>query len=109
MFDGIIADVPCSGSGTWARSPELLSSFSEQSLFDKFVPLQRNIIRNLTAALKPQSSLVYITCSVFREENEENIAYFEKNLGLKSISATYLEGSDKGADSMFIAVLQMQE
>ncbi|TAH41636.1 MAG: RsmB/NOP family class I SAM-dependent RNA methyltransferase [Bacteroidetes bacterium] len=109
MFDGIIADVPCSGSGTWARSPELLSSFSEQSLFDKFIPLQRNIVRNLTNALKPQKCLYYITCSVFKVENEENIAYFEKNLGLKCKSSEYLEGSDKGADSMFFAILEKME
>ena len=108
MFDGIIADVPCSGSGTWARSPELLSSFSQKSLFEKFVPLQRNIIQNLTGALKSKSRLVYITCSVFKEENEENITHFEKNLGLKSISTEYYEGSEKGADSMFFAILEKQ-
>lgn len=108
VFDGIIADVPCSGSGTWARSPEILSSFSENSIFDKYVPLQRKIIRNLTNALKPGKQLIYITCSVFNSENEENITHFVENFGLKCISFKYFEGSEIGADTMFAAILEKE-
>lgn len=105
-FDGIIADVPCSGSGTWARTPENLSSFSENSLAGKYIPLQRKIIQNLTSALKSKKHLIYITCSVFKCENEENVQYFEKNFGLKCLSTQYYEGAELGADTMFIAVLE---
>ncbi len=105
-FDGIIADVPCSGSGTWARSPEILSYFSESSIFDKYVPLQRKIVQNLTSALKTKKHLIYITCSVFKSENEDNIKYFEENFDLKCLSSEYYEGSEIGADTMFIAILE---
>jgi len=105
LFEGILADVPCSGSGTWARSPEILSSFSETSLIEKYIPLQRKIVQNLTKALKPKKYLIYITCSVFRSENEENIRHFEDNFGLKCLSAAYYEGSELGADTMYRAIL----
>lgn len=106
QFDGIIADVPCTGSGTWARSPEILSSFDENSISEKYVPLQRKIVQNLTNALKPKKYLIYITCSVFKAENEDNIEYFEGKLNLKCLSKKYFEGSAVGADTMFMAILE---
>ncbi len=105
-FDGILADVPCSGSGTWARSPEALSTFDVNSLSDKFIPLQRKIVQNLTPALKVHKKLIYITCSVFKEENEGNIEYFEKNLPLKCVSSRYYEGAEIGGDTLFVATLE---
>lgn len=104
-FDGILADVPCSGSGTWARTPEMISSFSEKNLSEKYIPLQRKIVKNLTNALKPEKYLIYITCSAFKSENEENIRHFEENLGLKCHSSSYFEGSGLAADTMYRAIL----
>ncbi|MBK9542620.1 MAG: hypothetical protein IPO49_09955 [Bacteroidetes bacterium] len=41
LFDGIIADVPCTGSGTWTRTPESLTGFDPEMISKHFVPLQR--------------------------------------------------------------------
>src|SRR5205085_4153114 len=46
MFDGIITDVPCSGSGTWSRSPEWLQKDISLRLSEHFIPLQRRIVSN---------------------------------------------------------------
>ena len=68
-FDGIILDAPCSGSGTWGRSPEMISQFRESRIL-AFQNLQKSIVSNVVNYLKPGKPLIYITCSVYKEENE---------------------------------------
>ena len=77
-FDGIITDVPCSGSGTWSRSPEWLKNDIDKRLTEHFIPLQRKIVTNVLPYLKEGFPLIFITCSVFKKENEENIEFFIK-------------------------------
>jgi 16S rRNA (cytosine967-C5)-methyltransferase len=50
--------------------------------------------------------LIYITCSVFAAENELQVAYLEKELGLKVEHSSVLQGSSQKADTMFVAVLK---
>ncbi len=102
-FDGIIADVPCSGSGTWSRSPEWLQKNITDRIKDHFVPAHRNIITNILPALKKGFPLIYITCSVFKMENEENIQFFTDHLPLKLEKSAYLEGYDSKGDTLFVA------
>ena len=101
-FDGILIDAPCSGSGTWGRTPEMLSKFQSKDL-DHYPSLQRKIVSNVVQFLKPGKSLVYITCSVFQKENEEVADYIVNNLGLQLEYKSALIGYDKKADSMFYA------
>ena len=103
-LDGIVADVPCSGSGTWARTPEWLQMFKESSL-DEFQSLQRKIVSNLVRYLPKNKPLIYITCSVFKKENEENISFFTRNLHLIVESNAYIRGFMQGADTLFVACL----
>ncbi len=102
-FNGIIADVPCSGSGTWSRSPEWLQKNISNNIDEYFVPLQRKIIASVLPSLLPGFPLIYITCSVFKKENEENIQFFIDQLGLKLEKSTYLDGSGDQADTLFVA------
>jgi 16S rRNA (cytosine967-C5)-methyltransferase len=105
-FEHIIADVPCSGSGTWARTPEQLYFFDHNTLID-FSERQKNIAQNAVQYLSAGGSFVYITCSVFRQENEDVVAYIlEKNPGLKLLEQKLINGLKMGADSMFVAVLE---
>ena len=101
-FDGIIADVPCSGSGTWGRSPEW-NTKEQEGRINAFVNLQRRIVSRLSGYLKSGRPLIYITCSVFKSENEENIFYFENNCSLELEKTAYLKGFDRGADTLFVA------
>lgn len=100
--DGIVADVPCSGSGTWGRTPEWLNFFDSRSI-EKFSQLQRNIVSDIVHTLPENKPFVYITCSVFKEENEDNTAWIAGNLPLKIQTQLYIEGASKGADTMFVA------
>lgn len=103
-FDGIIADVPCSGSGTWSRAPEWLSFFDEKQLAS-YVELQRICITNIVQKLKPGKPLVYITCSVYKEENEENVKHFTQQLPLQLEDQKYFQYSKEGGDTLFAARL----
>ncbi|MDB4903142.1 MAG: methyltransferase [Mucilaginibacter sp.] len=103
-FDGIILDAPCSGSGTWGRTPEMISQFDEQKI-QFFQRLQQSIVRNVVKYLKPGKPLIYITCSAFKAENEEVVNFIVKELGLKLEESKVLKGYENKADTMFVARL----
>ncbi|MEO5572093.1 MAG: RsmB/NOP family class I SAM-dependent RNA methyltransferase [Bacteroidia bacterium] len=103
-FDGIIADFPCSGSGTWARTPEMLLYFNESDI-EKFVGIQKEILKNITPFLKKGKPLIYITCSVFKNENENIVDYAVNNLGFRLEKMELVTGYDKKADTLFTARL----
>ena len=105
QFDNIICDAPCSGSGTWARTPEQLYFF-EPATLEKFPPLQAAIATNAASHLKPGGRLIYITCSVFTKENEEVVDAIMKGTGLILTSSQIINGINIHADSMFVATLQ---
>ena len=102
-FQCIIADVPCSGSGTWSRTPEQLTFFAESDI-EKYAGLQKNIIKNIVPYLQIGGILFYITCSVFKKENEENVEYILQNFQLNLLHEEYLKGYEMQADTLFIAV-----
>ncbi len=68
-FDRILADVPCSGTGTLARNPEIKWRLTLEDLPD-LQSRQVAILKSALAHLAPGGRLVYSTCSLEREENE---------------------------------------
>ncbi len=104
-FDLVICDVPCSGSGTWARTPEQYHFFRRESL-KAMRERQLKITSNVAPFLKPGGMLAYITCSVFKEENEAVVREIAKGHGLEIAAMKLIDGTKNGADSMFIALLQ---
>lgn len=106
-FDNIICDAPCSGSGTWARTPEQLYFFEERFI-EQFSTLQKKITMNATSFLKKGGKLFYITCSVFKQENETVVEHLLQNSVFSCEQVQIINGTDYKADSMFIAVLRKQ-
>jgi 16S rRNA (cytosine967-C5)-methyltransferase len=104
LFDNIICDAPCSGSGTWARTPEHLYFFDPGTI-ERFSTLQKQIVINVSRFLKPGGRLIYITCSAFKDENEMVVAELIEQTGLQLIQSELINGISIHADSMFIAVL----
>ncbi|MGN6618412.1 MAG: Fmu (Sun) domain-containing protein [Ilyomonas sp.] len=104
-YDLVIADVPCSGSGTWSRTPEQLFFFPEEKI-KYYSTLQRSILPNIVPAVEKKGYLLYITCSVFKEENEEMINLLQQQFHLQLIKMKLLKGYDDKADTMFAALLK---
>jgi 16S rRNA (cytosine967-C5)-methyltransferase len=98
LFDRILVDAPCSGTGTLGRNPEIKWRMQPSDI-RRFPPIQSNILRTALDCLKPGGRLVYSTCSLEPEENEEVVA------GL-AVRDTHLRlpGRDLG-DGFFAAVI----
>lgn len=106
MFDLVLCDVPCSGSGTWSRTPEQLFFFDEQ-YFDQFKHLQLPILSNASKYVKQNGYLAYITCSVFEHENETVINNFlTTHPAFACLESTMITGYHNKADSLFVTILQ---
>jgi 16S rRNA (cytosine967-C5)-methyltransferase len=97
-FDRILVDAPCSGTGTLGRNPEIKWRLAPADLV-RLPPLQRRILENALDCLKPGGLLVYSTCSLEHEENEDVVA------GLP-VRETHVRipGRDSG-DGFFAAVI----
>jgi len=74
-FDRVLADVPCSGVGTLRRNPDLKWRRKEGDI-KRLSELQFSILRNLGGYVKEGGVIVYSTCTVFREENEDVVGRF---------------------------------
>jgi len=79
-YDFILADAPCSGSGVIRRHPDIKTLRTREDL-NQFHRQQVSILKGLWNELKPGGCLLYVTCSIFRQENDETIAAFQ---GLES-------------------------
>ena len=66
--DWVVVDAPCSGSGTWRRNPDLKWRFTVDDLLE-IKQTQLRILTNAARLVKPGGRLVYITCSIFNDEN----------------------------------------
>jgi len=74
-YDCILADVPCSASGVMRRHPDIKLLRRESDIMP-LLAQQRKILDALWRLLKPGGKMLYSTCSVFRDENEVQIAKF---------------------------------
>ena len=105
QFSIILADLPCTGSGTWSRTPEQLFYFDPQKIRE-YATLQRKILSNVIDQLEPGGHLLYITCSVFKKENEEQVDFMKEKFLLQEEKSELIKGYDKKADTMFAALLR---
>jgi len=75
LFDRILLDVPCSGTGVIRRHPDI-KWLRRASDIDNLVLLQQQILKNIWSLLKPGGTLLYATCSVLPEENSQQVKRF---------------------------------
>ncbi|MDE3084636.1 MAG: RsmB/NOP family class I SAM-dependent RNA methyltransferase [Verrucomicrobiota bacterium] len=69
-YDGVLVDAPCSGSGTWRRSPHLKWCTTPESV-EKAAQTQLALLNEFAPRVRPGGRLVYATCSLSRHENED--------------------------------------
>jgi len=108
-FNGILIDAPCSGTGTLARHPEIRWRLRAEQLRE-FHQLQVRLVRNAIANLAPCGQLVYSTCSMEPEENEEVVAEAQSDdRSIRRVAAKALAerlqpylAKESGAEALFI-------
>ena len=122
--DRVLVDAPCSGTGTWRRNPDLKWRFTQQDL-NEVMAVQERILDSAARLVKPGGRLIYATCSVLKNENDEQVAKlltkrndFRVVCAQKVWSKTCTEGNDQsvsylsvtphkdGVDGFFAAVLE---
>jgi len=124
-MDCVLVDAPCSGTGVWRRRPETKWRLTPEQLA-KRIEEQREILERCLPMLKPGGRLVYVTCSVLREENSDQIAaLLSKHQNLRALpvgefaakvtggtlSANHSDASltlsphSAGTDGFFVAVI----
>lgn len=104
-FDRVLVDAPCSGTGTLRGNPEIRWRLTESEI-SGFAARQKEILRNAAEVVKPGGRLVYSTCSVEREENEEVVEWFlahHDRFRLVEMRRTWPQR--EGCDAFFVAVL----
>jgi 16S rRNA (cytosine967-C5)-methyltransferase len=104
FFDLVVCDVPCSGSGTWRRNPEALRMYIENKT--DYSPIQYNIALHSAAFMKAGGTLLYLTCSVFKSENSDNVRKICKDGGFELESETYCGTAENNADYLYRAILK---
>ncbi|MAL80005.1 MAG: rRNA cytosine-C5-methylase [Sneathiella sp.] len=122
----VFVDAPCSGSGTWRRQPDQKWKFSGERL-DILVKIQQEILARAAPLVAPGGILIYATCSILREENEEQVAAFlatHTEFDLLPVSMIWtaaglggqwdqdflsLTPADFGSDGFFVALLQKRD
>ena len=107
VFDRILVDAPCSGTGTLRRNPEIRWRISETDIHE-LAAQQKLFLKHAARALKPGGQLVYSTCSVEHDENEQVIEAFQREREeFKLIKTVRLWPQREGTDGFFIASLQL--
>ncbi|MFI5357889.1 MAG: transcription antitermination factor NusB [Opitutales bacterium] len=104
-FDRILVDAPCSGTGTLGRNPEIKWRLAPADL-DDLHRRQAALLANARAALAPGGLVVYSTCSLEPEENEEVVAAVPAELVVRTVQR--LPGREAG-DGFFAAVIKSEK
>ncbi len=127
QFDVVLVDAPCTGSGTWRRTPDTKWRLQPQHLAER-VRQQREVLLQAAAKLRHGGRLVYVTCSLLPEENQDQVDWFLsqsdqfKVLPWRTMwqrhSQAYLQSADRserhllmtpldhGTDGFFVALFE---
>lgn len=74
-FDRVLVDAPCTGTGTWRRRPDTKWRLTEKNLEERTVQ-QQEALANASAFVQPGGFLLYVTCSILPQENEDQVQGF---------------------------------
>lgn len=81
-MDGVLVDAPCSGTGTLRRNPDMKWKFTKE-MVARLVGEQRSIFEKALSFVKPGGRIVYATCSLLAEENQQQMEHFLKTYPIK--------------------------
>jgi len=90
LYDIVLADVPCSGVGVIRRKPDI--RYKDERDIEALPEIQRKLITGLSKSVKPGGVLVYSTCTVLKNENEDVVGWFLNENAQFSAEAFVLPG-----------------
>ena len=106
LFDHVVTDVPCSGTGTWRRTPDMRWKLTESRLSD-LVKVQSEIFDSGVRFVRPGGFISYMTCSLLRPENEDQIhSFLGRYPALRLIRSKRFSPATTKTDGFFVAVFQ---
>ncbi|MEM8851739.1 MAG: RsmB/NOP family class I SAM-dependent RNA methyltransferase [Pseudomonadota bacterium] len=103
-FDGVIADVPCSGTGSWRRAPEARWRLSEGDL-SALIETQRSILSRAISLTRPGGWIAYMTCSLLQAENMAQIEDCLRDGGV-TLDFTWSCTPFDGCDGFYLGLLR---
>ncbi len=104
-YDGVLLDVPCSGSGTWRRAPHL-KWVTDPAGIAAHARRQRELLDRHASLVVAGGRLVYATCSLCRSENEDNVSWFlAGHPEFEGAGLAFLPAAHDG-DGFFVASLK---
>ena len=103
-FDVVLCDVPCTGSGTWRRTPEAKWLLTPERL-DDLCRTQAEILATAARHVKPGGTLVYMTCSLLTAENSARIEEFLAASKGWTLTLSRRFSPEDGGDGFFVAVM----
>lgn len=102
--DVLVCDLPCSGLGVMGRKTDIRHKMTEDKAHE-LAKLQRTILDTVCAYVKTQGTLIYSTCTVRKEENEDNVAWFVEEHPEFSVVSMRQIFPENGHDGFFVAKL----
>lgn len=103
-MDWVLVDAPCSGTGTLRRNPDMKWKY-EDVMIERLVGQQRVIFEQALSYLKPDGKIVYGTCSLLREENQQQIEHFLKTYHLEVEGVAFKSYPENGGMDGFFGVV----
>lgn len=106
QMDWVVLDVPCSGTGTFRRNPDMKWKLTPQGL-EEIKEKQKNIFAQTFPLCKVEGNIVYMTCSLLHEENEAMVEHFLASYPVALAQKPFVSmPTSGGMDGFFCAVLK---
>lgn len=108
-MDWVLVDAPCTGTGTLRRNPDMKWKFTPETLH-RLVGEQRQIFEKALSYLKPEGHIIFATCSILKQENQEQVDHFLKTYNLKLAAPLFQTlPTEDGMDGFFAALFSFQK
>ncbi len=105
-FERVLADAPCTGTGTWRRKPDARLHLTQADLAE-LLPKQAVILNQAATLVRTGGRLVYATCSLLSEENQDQVsAFLSRHSQFAQVDVLSLSPARDGTDGFFAAVLE---
>lgn len=104
-FDVVFCDAPCSGSGTWRRTPDAKWRMTDEQL-EQMIQTQAEVLDRAAALVAEEGVLVYATCSILKVENDAALAGFCQRQEGWQVDQKWQRLPDQDGDGFFLSIIR---